>query len=376
MDFYNGRFAQTNTGRQFTDDCAPSAPIFTVSPMSQALPAPAFHLYAIGNALVDAEYEVSDAQLQALGVDKRHMTLITAERRQALLGQLAHQHARHTGGGSAGNTAVALAQLGGKAFFSCRVGNDKLGSFYRDDLLAHGIATNLSEPFAVPGHTGTCIVMVTPDAERSMSTYLGATAEIDASALRPDAIRASQVYYMEGYLAPSPSGLDAALQGRAIAREAGVALAATLSDMNMVKFCRPGLEAMIGDGLDYLFCNEEETQVWCGTTDFGVACTQVADLARTVCLTRGPKGCVVIEGGRVTEVPAASVVAVDTNGAGDMFAGAFLYAVTHGHSATAAAWLANHAAARVVSQYGNRLENGAMSEVNSRFKQHLEDATL
>jgi sugar/nucleoside kinase (ribokinase family) len=339
--------------------------------MAPHAPASKYHLYAIGNALVDAEYEVSDAQLRDLGVDKRHMTLITAERREALLAQLQGQHARHTGGGSAGNTVVALAQLGGRAFFSCRVGNDQLGDFYRDDLLSHGIATNLSEPFAVPGHTGTCLVMVTPDAERSMSTYLGATAEIDATALRPEAIRASQIYYMEGYLAPSPTGLEAALQGRSIAREAGVALAATLSDMNMVKFCRAGLEAMVGDGVDYLFCNEEEAQVWCGSDDFELACLEMAKLGRTVCLTRGAKGCVVIKGSERTAVPAASVVAVDTNGAGDMFAGAFLYAITHGHSAPRAAWLANQAAARVVGQYGNRLSRELMQEVNSRFQQHL-----
>lgn len=329
-----------------------------------------YHLYAIGNALVDSEYEVSDAQLQAMGVQKRHMTLIDTARRSELLGHVHGLHARRTGGGSAGNTVVAVAQLGGHAFYSCRVADDELGAFYRDDLLSHGVATNLTHTRAPQGQTGSCMVMVTPDAERSMSTFLGATADIDHTALHPHDIAKSKVYYMEGYLAASPTGLDAALRGRAMAQEAGVALAVTLSDMSMIQFCRAGLEAMIGDGLDYLFCNEEEAQVWCGTQDFAAICQQMGQLARVVCLTRGARGCVVLEGANHTVVPATAVRAVDTNGAGDMFAGAYLYAVTHGHSHACAAWLANLAAGRVVSQYGNRLSQSAIAEVKAAFVAH------
>ena len=163
-----------------------------------------YHLYAIGNALVDTEYEVSDAQLQAIGVDKGHMTLIDAPRRAELLAQLHEQPARRTGGGSAGNTVVALAQLGGHAFYSCRVADDELGAFYAADLVRNSVATNLSHTKAAHGQTGSCLVLVTPDAERSMSTFLGATAELDASALHPKDIARSKVYYMEGYLPCSP----------------------------------------------------------------------------------------------------------------------------------------------------------------------------
>jgi len=334
-----------------------------------------YDLYAIGNALVDSEYEVTDAQLHAMAVEKRHMTLIDAERRAALLAQVKGLHARRTGGGSAGNTVVALAQLGGRSFYSCRVADDELGAFYRDDLQANGVASNLTHTKPPQGQTGSCMVMVTPDAERSMSTFLGATADLDHTALHPHDIVKSKVYYMEGYLAASPTGLAAALQGRAVARGAGVALAATLSDMSMINFCRPGLQAMVGDGatgaLDYLFCNEEEAQVWCGSTDMATICAQLGTMARVVCLTRSAKGCLVLEGERQTEVPAASVRAIDTNGAGDMFAGAFLYAVTHGHSHAQAAWLANESAGRVVGQYGNRLSNAAIAEIKARFAAYL-----
>lgn len=330
-------------------------------------------IYAIGNALVDSEYEVSEALLAQAGVAKRHMTLIDAPRRAELLHHMQGLHSRRTGGGSAGNTAVAVAQFGGKAFYSCRVADDELGAFYAQDLANHGVATNLSHMAAPSGQTGVCLVMVTPDAERSMSTFLGATAELDHTALHPQDIARAKVYYMEGYLAASSTGLDAALRGRAMAAEAGVALALTLSDMSMIQFCRPGLEAMVGssaDGqasLDYLFCNEEEAQVWCGAQDFDEVCARMAPLARVVCLTRSAKGSVILENGERTAVPAVAIKALDSNGAGDMFAGAFLYAVTQGQSLQEAAALGNYAAAQVVAQYGNRLSAASVAAVKAHF---------
>lgn len=326
-----------------------------------------YHLYAIGNALVDSEYDVTDAQLQTMGVDKRHMTLIDSARRAELLHHVAGVHPRRGGGGSAGNTVVALAELGGKAFYSCRVADDELGDFYAEDLLRSGVATNLTHTRPGHGQTGSCMVFVTPDAERSMCTFLGTTADLEASALHAKDIAKSKVYYMEGYLAASPTGLDAALKGRQMAKDANAALAATLSDVTMIKFCRAGLEAMIGDGLDYLFCNEEEAQVWCDTKDFAKTCSILGQLARIVCITRGPKGCVIVQGGSATEVPTAAVKAVDTNGAGDMFAGAFLYAVTHGYTNVQAANLANQACGAVVSHHGNRLSRDVLEQIKTRF---------
>ena len=293
-----------------------------------------YHLYAIGNALVDTEYEVSDALLHTMGVSKRHMTLIDTSHRAELLTHVQGLHARRTGGGSAGNTVVALAQLGGKAFYSCRVADDELGAFYSQDLQANGVATNLTHTQAKEGQTGSCMVLVTPDAERSMCTFLGATSQLDASSLHPQDIAKSKIYYMEGYLAASPSGLEAAVQGRQIAIEHKVATALTLSDVSMINFCRAGLEAMIGNGLDYLFANEEEAQTWCGTTELDAIIGQLSALAKTVCLTRGPQGCIVVQASQRIEVPAVPTQAVDTNGAGDMFAGAVVS--QHGNRLTAA----------------------------------------
>jgi sugar/nucleoside kinase (ribokinase family) len=324
-----------------------------------------YDLYAIGNALVDSEYEVSDAMLQKMGISKRHMTLIDTPRRAELLDHVTHLQPRQTGGGSAGNTVVALAQLGGKAFYSCKVAHDNLGDFYVKDLQAQGVDTNLTHTRASEGQTGSCMVLVTPDAERSMCTFLGVSAELDDAALHAQDIVKSKIYYMEGYLAASPTGLNAALKGRQIAREAGVALALTLSDVSMIQFCKAGLDAMLGDGVDYLFCNQEEAQVWCGTEDLEVVRSALKKLAKTVCFTRGPDGSEVLTADQSWHVPAEKVKAIDTNGAGDMFAGAFLYAVTKGYAPNQAAALGNHAAAAVVSQHGNRLTLGQLSAIKA-----------
>ena len=324
-----------------------------------------YDLYAIGNALVDSEYEVTDALLQKMGISKRHMTLIDTPRRAELLNHVSHLQPRQTGGGSAGNTVVALAQLGGKAFYSCKVAHDNLGDFYVKDLQAQGVDTNLTHTRASEGQTGSCMVLVTPDAERSMCTFLGVSAELDDAALHAQDIAKSKIYYMEGYLAASPTGLNAALKGRQIARGAGVALALTLSDVSMIQFCKAGLDAMLGDGVDYLFCNQEEAQVWCGTQDLEAVRSALKKLAKTVCLTRGPEGSEVLTADQSWHVPAEKVKAIDTNGAGDMFAGAFLYAITRGYAPNLAAALGNQAAATVVSQHGNRLTLGQLSAIKA-----------
>jgi sugar/nucleoside kinase (ribokinase family) len=329
-----------------------------------------YDLYAIGNALVDTEYEVLDTKLQTMGVSKGHMTLVDAPARAHLLAQLDGQHAHQTGGGSAGNTVVAFAQFGGSAYYSCRVADDALGAFYADDLRTNGVDTNLHHPtegLVRGATTGSCLVLVTPDAERTMCTFLGTTAELDAKALNLPAIATAGVYYMEGYLAASPTGLAAALEGRAHAVSHQVPLALTLSDVSMINFCRAGLDALLDEGVDYLFCNEEEAQVWSGSADETVIADTLSRLAKTVCLTRGAKGTRVIEAGKTIDVPGVPITALDANGAGDMFAGAFLFGVSRGMPAARAAKLANQAAAAVVSQYGNRLTTARVQSLLADF---------
>ena len=325
-------------------------------------------IYAIGNALVDLEFQVTDAQLEDLEIQKSQMTLIDAHRRSELLAQLSNRQARRTGGGSAANTVVALQQLGGRAYYACRVADDAYGHFYADDLTHHGVQSCIHKSKST-GHTGTCLVMITPDAERTMSTHLGVSAELCRDEVEAEAIASSSIYYMEGYLAASPTGLEAALVGRDIARRSGAQLALTLSDVSMIQFCRDGLLAMLADGVDYLFANEAEIKAWLGTDSIDVALREAGQLAKTVCITLGAQGCAILQGEVTTRVAAPAVQPVDTNGAGDMFAGAFLYACRQGRTVAQAAQLATAAASAVVAQQGNRMPTPDLLKVRNQWLQ-------
>ena len=198
--------------------------------------------------------------------------------------------------------------------------------------------------------------MITPDAERTMNTYLGISETLSTADLNESAIANSDFVYLEGYLVTSTSGRQAAIQARQIAEQHRVKTAISLSDPGMVKFFGAGLKEMIGAQVDLLFCNKDEALSWTGTENIELAAQRMKDSARTFAITLGKEGALVFDGTHLNQVPGNNVKAVDTNGAGDMFAGAFLYAVTHGYSYPQAAELANRAAAKVVSQYGPRLK--------------------
>ena len=325
-----------------------------------------YDIYALGNALVDLEFSVSEHDLQRLGTEKGRMELVDASARSRMLEALSHLQPKLAAGGSAANTLVALCQLGGKAFFSCQIANDEHGRFYAEDLLSRGVQSNLHVHAQHNGHTGTCLVLITPDAQRSMATHLGASAQLAAHAVDTDALRRSKLFYMEGYLSGSDPCLQASLRGREIAQENGIPIALTLSDVNMIRYCGDGIRAMIGDGVDTLFCNEDEAMALTGETQVHKAAKALLEVARQACITRGPLGSMVASHNHgVHEIPSPSVQAVDTNGAGDMFAGAFIYAMQKGYRAEHAAILANHAAAKIVTQHGTRLSQDQMNQVAS-----------
>ncbi len=315
-----------------------------------------YDLFAIGNALVDIETRVSDDELAALGVDKGLMTLIDEARRAELLAGLGERDTHRACGGSAANTVIALAQFGGKGFYACRVASDDTGDFYMSDLAANGVDSNLGAGNRPDGVTGTCVVLVTPDTERSMSTFLGATADIDSSAIDAAALARAKYLYMEGYLVASPTGRAAAIEAHRIAREAGVRTALTLSDVNMVGGFREGLIEMAAPGVDLLFSNRDEALLMtgCNTLDDAGAALR-GELAETVVITDGANGCAVYTEDGISRHDATAVTAIDSNGAGDMFAGAYLYALTQGQTDSNAATLACRAASKVVTHFGPRL---------------------
>jgi len=323
-----------------------------------------YHVYGIGNALVDMEFEVEDSFFEQNNIEKGVMTLVDEDRQYELIAHLDAFEGKKASGGSAANTIIAASYFGGSSFYSCKVSNDELGDFYVNDMKEAGVDSNVGDG-RKEGITGKCLVMITPDAERTMNTFLGITETFSVDELNQDALYNSEYLYIEGYLVTSATGRHAAIEARKMAEEAGVKTALTFSDPAMVEFFKDGLVEMIGEKVDLLFCNEAEAKSWAGTDDLQQALEAVKKIASTYAITLGSKGALVYDGKNQIDISPHEVKAIDSNGAGDMFAGAFLYGITHGHSFYEAGNIASLASARVVSQFGPRLSAAEHKEILS-----------
>lgn len=315
-----------------------------------------YDVYSIGNALVDIEYRVTDEFLTEHGINKGMMTLVEEDAQHQLMQSLEKRYGltKRASGGSAANSIIALSYFGGRAFYSCKVASDATGDFYMKDLHAAGVTSNLGADREA-GTSGTCVVMVTPDTERTMNTFLGITSDVSTRELVPAALKASRWLYIEGYLCTSDSAREAVLEARRQAREAGVKIALTFSDPAMVQFFKPQLAVMVDDGVDLLFCNHEEAKLWSGSATVEAALDALKAHARQIVVTCGKDGALVWDGERTLTIAPHPVTPVDTLGAGDMFAGAFLYGLSQGWALEKCGALAARAAAAVVSQFGPRL---------------------
>jgi len=313
-----------------------------------------YDVYGLGNALVDMEYEVEDAFLDLMRIDKGVMTLVNEEEQHRLMSHLDSFEGNKASGGSAANTLIAVAAMGGSSYYTCKVADDELGHFYLQDLKAAGVDTNMNGVHA-DGVTGKCLVMITPDAERTMHTYLGISSELSANELHREHIADSQYCYLEGYLVTSDSAREANIEAKKTAEECNVKTALTFSDPGIVEFFGDALKETIGDGIDLLFCNELEAMAYTEKDNIDDAIEVIKTFAWNFAITMGSDGALVYDGTSLIEIPPNPVTAIDTNGAGDMFAGAFLYGITHGFTHENAGKLANLSASRLVCQFGPRL---------------------
>jgi sugar/nucleoside kinase (ribokinase family) len=322
-----------------------------------------YDIYGIGNALVDTEYEVDDAFISKADVGKGLMTLIDSDERKRLLNllEVEHEHRaiKQAGGGSAANTMVAAAQLGANSFYSCKVASDETGDFFMSDLKIAGVDTNL-DAGREEGITGKCISMVTPDAERTMTTHLGITETLSPNELNREALRNSTYLYIEGYLVTSPTAFEAVKETINIAKEAGVQVSLTLSDPAMVENFKASFDALAELGIDLIFCNEDEARLWTAASNRGEAMARLKTVCGKVVMTCGKEGALVFDGNEETMSVGVPTKAVDTTGAGDIFAGTFLFGLTHGMSFPACADLANRAASLLVSSFGARADQAAL----------------
>jgi sugar/nucleoside kinase (ribokinase family) len=322
---------------------------------------PRIDVVALGHPLVDVLTHESDDVVARSGVERGAMTMVDAARSDEIYALLSP--ARETSGGSAANTTVGVASFGGTSAFIGRIADDTFGKIFAHDLRAAGVEYDVA-PASDGSPTGRCLVIVAPDAERTMCTYLGAGAEIDVKDVDADRIEGAAVTYLEGYLWDGPEAKDAVRRAASLAKAAGRKVAFTLSDPFCVERHRDEFRELVETNVDVLFANEDEITMLYAVDAFDDAVRLVAENCEIAALTRGAHGSVVVEGAERHEIAAVPIVKlVDTTGAGDAYAAGFLFGLTHGHDLRTCGNLGSLGAAEVISQLGARPQSSLARQV-------------
>ncbi len=324
-----------------------------------------FNVVGIGNAMVDVLAQCDEDFLGQHGIDKGIMQLIDMDRAVSLYDQIGP--AQEISGGSAANTIAGVAHLGGKTAYVGKVKDDQLGQIFAHDLRAQGAVYETT--FAPQSHadeTGRCIVLVTPDGERSMNTYLGVTEHLSPDDIDEAQIAAAEWIYLEGYRFDGPESHEAFAKAIAAAKAAGGKVALTLSDPFCVERHRDAFRTLIADHVDLLFANRAEIMSMYQTDDFEDALARGGADVEILACTDSEKGAHILMNGDRWHAPAVPTEIVDATGAGDLFAGAFLWGITHGHTPETAGRMGCVAASEVISHIGARAE----ANLNNLFKTH------
>ncbi len=311
-------------------------------------------LVGIGNAIVDVIAHADDAFLAREALVKGTMTLIDADRAEALYAMMGP--AIEVSGGSVGNTMAGLASLGGRGAYIGKVRDDFLGEVYRHDITAIGVRFDTPAATTGPG-TARCLILVTPDGQRTMNTYLGACADLGPADIDPEVIAAAQITYLEGYLFDPPVAQEAFRKAAAIAHAAGRKVALSLSDPFCVARHREAFRDLVDGHVDILFANEAEICSLYETADFAAAAAAVCGHVAIAALTRSAAGSVILADGaehRIVAAPVARVV--DTTGAGDLYASGFLYGLTRDRPLPTCGEIGSLCAAEIISHVGARPE--------------------
>jgi len=310
-------------------------------------------VFVVGNALVDIQAQVSDETLESIGFPKGIMSLVDVDMQKKVLGAIDSLPTFRCAGGSTANSAIAVAQLGGKSAYAGKVGQDPIGDFFLEDIEGLGIASNVNRS---DKSTGTSVILITGDAQRTMLTHLGACQTLNEDDLDEALIGACKYVYVEGYLFSVPSSRQAALKTMEIAKSRGVKVAFTVSDPFLIQDHRDEFLELIEGPVDLLFCNEEEAKSLVKKTDSIDCAHELHRHAENVALTLGAKGSLIMHNGELIPIEGVEVDNVDTTGAGDMYAGGVLYGITNGMGWKKAGHIGSAAAARIVTQLGARLK--------------------
>ncbi len=313
-----------------------------------------YDVFGMCNALFDIQAEVSDPQLTALKLSKGAMMLLSDAEQAAIIPEVKNQIVHTEAGGSGANTMIGVAQLGGKTSFTSRVGPDEHGRRYRESLTAMGVNPILGEG---EGDTGVSLILITPDAQRTMLTYLGQSQSVTASDLDLEALRASKYLYVTGYLWDTDSQKAAVLTAMREANAAGVKVALSLSDPFCIGRHKSDFKELLEKHVDVVFANKDEACGLMDETDPRVAAKALAKLSGGLAaVTLDAGGSVLVSGDEIVEVPVYPVKAVDTTGAGDMYAAGILYGLTQNLPLAETGRIASYCAAQVVAKLGPRLD--------------------
>lgn len=310
-----------------------------------------FDVVGIGNALVDVLTHEDDAFIEANGLVKGAMTLIDTDRAEALYAAMGR--GIEVSGGSAANTIAGIASFGGKAAYIGRVFDDQLGAVFAHDLRSSGVVFRCAPAVDGPP-TGRCLIVVTPDAQRTMNTYLGSSELLGPEHVDSELIAAAQVTFLEGYLFDRPEAKEAYWKASRVAHDAGRRVALTLSDTFCVERHREAWRDLVADQVDILFANEHEALALYEVDNFEEALAAARADVEVAALTRGPAGSVVARGEELVDVDAHPVEVVDTTGAGDLYAAGFLFGFTHDRSLADCGKLGSIAASAVLGHTGAR----------------------
>ncbi|SNS92081.1 adenosine kinase [Sphingopyxis indica] len=325
-----------------------------------------FDVVAIGNAIVDVLARADDALIEAEGLVKGSMRLIDAEEAARLYAAMGP--AVEMSGGSAANTLAGMAALGERCAFIGQVADDQLGQVFTHDLRALGVAYD-TPPLAGGAPTARCLILVTPDGQRTMNTFLGASHLLEQAMIDEELIAASEILYLEGYLWDPELSRAAMRRAIDVARGAGRKVAFTLSDAFIIDRHGEDFRALIAAGLfDILFANEVEIKALAGEEDFEAAVAKIAPQVPLLVVTRSEKGAIAITGGARTEVGAEPIDAVvDTTGAGDLFAAGFLSGHAEGRPIADCLTMGAVCAREIIAQVGPRAQTDLKAKVAARL---------
>jgi sugar/nucleoside kinase (ribokinase family) len=314
-------------------------------------------VYGIGNALVDLVISLNDSEFRTLDFKKGSMVLVDGTEQDILLERFGERDLTLCSGGSVANSIIMVAELGGSAAFTCCLGDDRFGHAYRAEFSKLGIRLHDGVPSDRTLTTGTCVSLVTPDSERTMRTCLGTAQKTSAAQLNAATIADAHWIFVEGYLlANGEDGQGAAKEMIRVARQSKTKVAFTCSEAFIPEVFGNTVHAILPD-VDLLFVNLYEAQALTKTSSADEAFASLVQRVPNVVLTRGAEGAMIAFDGDTFAVPAIPCIPVDLTGAGDAFAGAFLYAVNNGFSARDAAKGAASMAMHVITKYGARLHS-------------------